>query len=71
MTFANLGRAVGACGFAVDVRLRERDEGELHDWSLVETNLDMTYEERLAQAEAAANFVLAGRSAMAGAGRRG
>ena len=71
MTLANLERVVGACGFAADVRLRELDEGASHDWSLVESNLRMTYEERLAQAEAAANFVLTGRSSVASAGSRG
>ena len=71
MTIENLERVVGACGFALDIRLRPVDDGESHDWSLVEANLDMTYEERLAQAEAAANFVLAGRSAVAGARRHG
>ena len=71
MTLANLERVVAACGFAIDLRLREVDEGSSHDWSLVEANLDLTYEQRLAQAEAAANFALAGRSAVASAGRRG
>ena len=65
LTLRNLDRVLRACGFWLDARLAPLDEGAEHDWSLVQTNLALTPTERLQQAEAAANLVLAGRAAMA------
>jgi transcriptional regulator with XRE-family HTH domain len=65
ITVENLARAVEACGFALDFRLRPVDAGDAHDWSLVATNLRMTPQQRLTHATAAANLVLSGRAALA------
>ena len=66
-----LTRVLAVCGFALEFGLVPLDEGAEHDWSLVQANLALTPEERLAQAAAAANLVLAGRSAVRRAGRDG
>jgi transcriptional regulator with XRE-family HTH domain len=64
ITLENLARVLAACRFALEMRLVPIDDGAAHDWSLVEANLTRTPDERLAQAEAAANLVLAGRAAV-------
>jgi hypothetical protein len=69
ISLENLTRVLRACGFALETRLVPLDDGEAHDWSMVEANLERSPQERLAQAKAAANLVLAGRAAMAEAKR--
>ena len=63
-TVENLTRVLRMCGFGLEVRLVPVDAGDAHDWSMVEANLARSPRERLAQAEAAANLVLAGRAEM-------
>lgn len=65
MTLVTLTRALRACGFELETRLRRLDDGEAHDWSLVRRNLELTPRQRLDQVAAAANLVLGGRAAMA------
>ncbi len=67
VSLENLTRVLRACGFGLEMRLVPLDDGDAHDWSMVEANLALTPEERLAQATTAANLVLAGRKAMRGA----
>lgn len=64
VTLATLDRVLRACGFSLEARLAPLDDGADHDWSLIQANLALTPSERLAQAEEAANLVIAGRAAM-------
>lgn len=52
-SYRNLRRAVQACGFQIDIRLRPRDE---HDSGLIAINLSMSPDQRLENLEGMIRF---------------